>query len=824
MPESAISKLYETLSERHALLRRRLGRNLTQAEKILFAHLDNPEGQELKRGESFLMLRPDRVALQDATAQMAILQFISSGKQRVAVPTTVHCDHLIVARTGAGPDMEVALNDNKEVYDFLSTSASKYGMGFWKPGAGIIHQVVLENYAFPGGLMIGTDSHTPNAGGMGMLAVGVGGADAVDVMAGMPWELLNPKLVGVRLTGSLNGWISGKDVILKMLELLTCAGGTNKIVEYFGPGVESISLTGRATITNMGAELGATCSVFPSDSRTAAYLRATGREGFAALAEKYAAALNADEGVHADAEKYYDQIVEIDLNKLEPMLVGPHTPDLAHPASRMKADQEKEKYPEDVKVCLIGSCTNSSYEDIGRAAHVARQALAKGLKAKAALLVTPGSDQIYATCERDGQLATLKELGATVLANACGPCIGQWKREDVKPEDDASGKANVIITSFNRNFRGRADGFKNTLAFIGSPELVVAKALSGKLAFNPVTDTIISPSGEAVMLEPPIAPELPDDGFMRDDRGFQPPAEDGNSVQVVVAPNSERLQLLEPFTPWDGADVVGAKVLVKALGKCTTDHISAAGKWLRFRGHLNNISNNLLIGATNAFTSEIGKGKNLRTGEGGKSFPDIARDYKANGIRWVVVGDANYGEGSSREHAALEPRFLGGAAIITKSFARIHETNLKKQGLLPLTFANPADYEKVRETDVIDIVGLKTFAPSKPLEAVLHHEDGSTETISLKHSFNNEQIAWFKAGSALNLLKKMDGKPVSARKAQTAVPKVAPKKTVAKKAKPVAKKAVKVKVKTPAKKKVAKAKPAKAAKKKVKKAGKAKKR
>jgi len=786
-----LQKLFKTFSERHNLLRRRLSRNLTMAEKILFAHLDQPETQELKRGESFLMLRPDRVALQDATAQMAILQFISSSKKRVAVPTTVHCDHLIIGRAGAAPDMEVALRDNKEVFDFLATSAKKYGMGFWKPGAGIIHQVVLENYAFPGGLMIGTDSHTPNAGGMGMLAIGVGGADAVDVMAAMPWELLNPRLIGVKLTGKLNGWTSPKDVILKMLEKLTCAGGTNKIVEYFGEGVASISLTGRGTITNMGAELGATTSVFPFDQRTVDYLNATFRADIAAEALKYSASINADADVHANAAKYYDQVIEIDLTTLEPMLVGPHSPDIAHAASEMKAHQQKENYPDEVKVGLIGSCTNSSYEDIGRAAHVARQAMNKGIKPKAPLLVTPGSDQVYATLMRDGQLQTLTDFGATVLANACGPCIGQWKREDIKAESPESKKPNVIVTSFNRNFRGRNDGFAATMAFIGSPELVVAKTLAGSLSFNPVTDTLDSPNGP-VKLDPPFSEDLPPKGFVRDEKGFQPPApaKESEKVQVVVAPNSERLQLLAPFDPWDGKDITGTRVLVKALGKCTTDHISAAGKWLKFRGHLDNISNNLLIGATNAFSNEIGKGKNLRTGETGKSYPDVARDYKANGIKWVVIGDNNYGEGSSREHAALEPRFLGGVAIITKSFARIHETNLKKQGMLPLTFANPADYDKIREDDTIDLTGLTTLAPNKWVTMVATHSDGTQDLISLKHTFNAEQILWFKAGSALNLLKLMEKSAVAATKA-----------------KPVAKVALAVKPKPTAQAKVAKAKP-----------------
>ena len=752
---AAIRTLYSTLNQRHAALRARLGRDLTQAEKILFSHLSDPAHQELKRGESFLMLHPDRIALQDATAQMAILQFISSGKKRVAVPTTVHCDHLIIGRTGAEADMQVAMRDNKEVFDFLATSSQKYGMGFWKPGSGIIHQVVLENYAFPGGLMIGTDSHTPNAGGMGMLAIGVGGADAVDVMAGMPWELLNPKLIGVKLTGALNGWTSAKDVILKMLELLTCAGGTNKIVEYFGPGVESISLTGRGTITNMGAELGATTSVFPFDKRTVTYLEATFRKEIAAEALKHLEALNADPAVHANPEKYYDQVIEINLDTLEPMLVGPHSPDIAHAASEMKAHQLKENYPDAIKVGLIGSCTNSSYEDIGRAAFVARQAISAGIKPKVHLFVSPGSDQIHSTMMRDGQLQTLQEMGATILANACGPCIGQWKREDVKDEDGSSKIPNVIVTSFNRNFRGRNDSHAATLAFIGSPELVVAKVLAGSLSFNPITDTIPGPNGP-VKLNAPSAPELPANGFVRDEKGFQAPAADGSAVAVNVDVNSKRLQLLAPFAEWDGKDVVDARILVKALGKCTTDHISAAGKWLQFRGHLDNISNNLLIGATNAFSKEIGTGKSQRTGETGIAYPAIARDYKANGIEWVVFGDHNYGEGSSREHAALEPRFLGGRAIIVKSFARIHETNLKKQGMLPLTFANPADYDKVQEADKVSLIDLAKLAPGKQVICILKHGDGTSDSIQLNHTYNAEQIEWFKAGSALNLMKKMD--------------------------------------------------------------------
>ena len=750
-----VKKLYATLPAKLQRLRRKMGRPLTMAEKIVYSHLDDIEGQDIERGKSFLMLRPDRVAMQDATAQMAILQFISSGRKRAAVPSTVHCDHLIMARNGVGPDMELALKENEEVFHFLSTAAKKYGLGFWKPGSGIIHQVILENYAFPGGLMIGTDSHTPNAGGMGMLAVGVGGADAVDVMVGMPWELLCPKLVGVRLSGKLGGWTSGKDLILKMLELMTCAGGTNKIIEYFGPGVASVSLTGRGTVTNMGAELGATTSLFPYDSRTGAYLSATRRKPIADGAARQGAHLNADPEVHTHPEKYFDEVIEIDLDKLEPMLVGPHSPDLAHHASTMKQDMEQAHYPEEIKVCLIGSCTNSSYEDIGRAAHIAAQAEAKGIrKFRVPLLVTPGSDQVFKTLERDGQLAALKKMGATILANACGPCIGQWKRDDVSPEDEKSGKPNVIVTSFNRNFRGRNDSFKSTLAFIGSPELVVAKALSGQLSFNPNTDAVRNDSGAEVRLDPPVAPDLPEKGYVFDDTGFQKPAASGTRVSLSVAPTSDRLQLLEPFAPWDGQDLTGARVLLKAKGKCTTDHISAAGKWLKFRGHLDNISNNLYLGAANAFTGEAGAGQNLRTGEMSKLYPEIARDYKAHGIPWIVVGDSNFGEGSSREHAALEPRHLGGRAVIVRGFARIHETNLKKQGLLALTFAHEVDYDKVREDDTVSISGLKSFAPGRPLMLVLQHTDGSRDECELKHSYNAEQVEWFKAGSALNIIKK----------------------------------------------------------------------
>lgn len=782
---------YETLPERVRNVRSKLGRPLTMTEKVLYSHLEDIGGQAIERGKSFLMLNPDRVAMQDATAQMAILQFISSGRKAVAVPTTVHCDHLIRAQKGVDQDMAVALKENKEVFEFLSSAARNYGMGFWKPGAGIIHQVVLENYAFPGGLMIGTDSHTPNAGGMGMLAVGVGGADAVDVMVGMPWELLCPKLVGVRLTGKLSGWTSGKDVILKMLELLTCAGGTNKIIEYFGPGVGSISLTGRGTVTNMGAELGATTSVFPCDERTAAYLRATRRKDVAEWALANRASINADAEVHKDPKKYYDEFIEIDLDKLKPRITGPHTPDKVRPVSQMQSDIEKEGYPQELKVGLIGSCTNSSYEDIGRAAHVARQALAKGLKSKVPLLITPGSDQVYDTLERDGLLKPLREIGGTILANACGPCIGQWKREDVQmdaPKAGDQGEGTAIVTSFNRNFRGRNDGLKQTLAFITSPELVVAMSLSGKLGFDPERDAV---NGGGVKLEAPYSDDMPAKGYQFNDSGFQAPAAKGGGA-VAVKSGSDRLQLLEPFAPWEGSDLSGLRVLVKAQGKCTTDHISAAGKWLTYRGHLDNISNNLFLGAVNAFTGETGAGTNQRNGEKGKSFPEIARDYKAHGIGWVAFGDHNYGEGSSREHAALEPRHLGGRAVIVRSFARIHETNLKKQGMLALTFANPADYDKVRESDTVAITGLKTFAPGKPLTVTLTHADGSSESFPVKHSYNAEQIAWFKAGSALNIIRKNFSAAAGAVSAGKAAAKP---KAIKKKAKPAAKKAVATKKK-----------------------------
>lgn len=742
-----VKNTYAKSRERLQTIRTRLNRPLTLAEKIVFGHLDDPKGQELNRGKSFLLLRPDRVAMQDATAQMAMLQFMLAGKDEAAVPSTVHCDHLIQAHIDGTTDLNTAKKENKEVYDFLATASSRYNIGFWKPGAGIIHQVVLENYAFPGGLMIGTDSHTPNAGGLGMVAVGVGGADASDVMAGLPWEVKNPEIIGVHLKGKMNGWTSAKDVILKLCGLLTTKGGTDKIIEYFGEGCQSISATGKGTITNMGAELGATCSVFPFDSRMADYLTATGRETLAKLAAENKDLLAADAEVAANPTKFYDQVIEIDLTTLEPHLVGPHSPDIAHPISKMAEHAKSNNWGTKLSAALIGSCTNSSYEDIGRAAFVARQALEAGMKMPQQFIVTPGSEQIKKTIERDGLLKTFNDVGATMMSNSCGPCIGQWKRDDVK-----EGTANTIVTSFNRNFRGRQDSNPETLAFIGSPEMVMALGIAGRLDFNPVTDELKAPNGKTFKLQPPVADDLPKKGFVADPDGYQAPA--GKNAVVAVAPTSDRLQLLEPFKKWDGNDeLADCLVLVKAKGKCTTDHISPAGKWLKYRGHLDNISNNMLLGAVNAFTGTPGKGKNVLTGEKDLEFSQIARSYKAKGAKWVVVGDENYGEGSSREHAAMSPRHLGGVAVITKSFARIHETNLKKQGALPLTFANPADYDKVREDDKVTIKGLKTFAPGKNLQAVLKHADGTSETIELKHSFNSEQIKWFEAGSALNKLR-----------------------------------------------------------------------
>jgi aconitate hydratase len=747
-----VSNVYDQTRKRLAVVRERLGRPLTLAEKVLFGHLADPAGQEFERGEATLALRPDRVAMQDATAQMAILQFMQAGREETAVPTTVHCDHLLLAHKGADYDKPHALDVNKEVYEFLSSSAARYKMGFWKPGSGIIHQIVLENYAFPGGLIIGTDSHTPNGGGLGMVACGVGGADAVDVMVGLNWEVKDPRLIGVKLTGELSGWTAPKDVILNLLGTLTVKGGTNAIVEYFGPGAEALSCTGKGTITNMGAELGATTSIFPYDQRMATYLKATRRADLAELADANQDLLTADPEVLADPADFYDQIIEIDLSTLEPHLVGPHSPDIAHPVGRMAADTEAEGYPEKLTAALIGSCTNSSYEDICRATDVAKQAMAKGLKMKTSLWVSPGSDQIFETIKRDGQLAALEEVGATVLTNACGPCIGQWQRDDIK-----EGDVNSIVTSFNRNFKKRADGNPQTHAFIGSPEVVMAYGLAGTLKFNPLTDALTNEDGEPVTLDAPaVADELPPEGFVVSTDGYQGPPADSTGVKVIVNPGSERLALLEPFSAWNGKDYQGLPLLIKALGKCTTDHISMAGPWLKYRGHLDNISNNMLIGAVNAFNEQTNSVKDQLSGQYGE-VPAVARHYKAEGLRWVVVGDENYGEGSSREHAAMCPRHLGCAAVVVRSFARIHETNLKKQGVLPLTFIDPSDYDKVKEDDQLDIVGLKDLAPDNPVKMVLHHAGGGTDEIMLGHTLTVEQVAWFKAGSALNMIKEANG-------------------------------------------------------------------
>ncbi|MCB9025498.1 MAG: aconitate hydratase [Bdellovibrionaceae bacterium] len=743
-----VKKVYATTRQRLDVVKKRLNRPLTLAEKVLYGHLDSPETQDLTRGSSFLLLQPDRVAMQDATAQMALLQFMLAGREESAVPATVHCDHLIRAYKGMEEDMKTAMDENREVFDFLSTVSSRYHIGFWKPGAGIIHQVVLENYAFPGGLMIGTDSHTPNAGGLGMVACGVGGADASDVMAGLPWEVKNPKIVGVHLKGKMSGWTSAKDVILKLCGVMTVKGGTNKIVEYFGEGCESISCTGKATITNMGAELGATCSIFPFDSRMSTFLKTTKRDELAKLAEQNNDILTADKEVIASPKEFYDEVIEIDLNKLEPHLVGPHSPDAARPLSQVKAEAEKQGWPVELSAALIGSCTNSSYEDIGRATHVAKQALKMGHKMPQQFMVSPGSSQIKKTIERDGQMAVLNEVGATVLSNACGPCIGQWKRDDFK-----KGQVNTIVSSFNRNFRGRNDANPDTLSFIASPEITMALGLAGRLDFDPKRDELKMANGKSFKFEEPSAPELPSNGFVSDPEAYQAPQ--GKTVDVVVNPKSDRLQLLEPFKAWEGEDLTDLLVLCKAVGKCTTDHISPAGPWLKYRGHLDNISNNLLLGATNAFTKEPGRGNNLLNKEKNLEIQKVARDYKAKGKNWVIIGDENYGEGSSREHAAMSPRQLGGRAVIVKSFARIHETNLKKQGVLALTFAKPSDYDKIKEEDRLDIVGLKDFSPGKQLQLVLTHVDGNKESIPLSHSYNEEQIKWFQAGSALNLLRSL---------------------------------------------------------------------
>ncbi|WP_295233826.1 aconitate hydratase [Sediminibacterium sp.] len=744
-----IKKVYAEMPAKVDNARKVLGRPLTLSEKILFAHLHADQTlANFERGNSYVDFAPDRVAMQDATAQMALLQFMQAGRKQAAVPSTVHCDHLITAKNEAKKDLEVANAESKEVYDFLASVSNKYGIGFWKPGAGIIHQVVLENYAFPGGMMIGTDSHTVNAGGLGMIAVGVGGADACDVMAGLPWELKWPKLIGVKLTGKLSGWTAPKDVILKVAGILTVKGGTGAIVEYFGEGAVAMSCTGKGTICNMGAEIGATTSTFGYDDSMSRYLKATGREEVANLADGIKAHLNADAEVYESPEKFFDQVIEINLSELEPHLNGPFTPDLATPISKMKEAAAANGWLTKVEVGLIGSCTNSSYEDISRAVSLARQAAEKGLKPKAQYTITPGSEQVRYTIERDGFLEVFDKIGATVFANACGPCIGMWDRVGAEKQE-----RNTIVHSFNRNFAKRADGNPNTMAFVASPELVTALAIAGDLTFNPLTDTLTNEKGEQVKLDEPTGMELPPRGFAVEDAGYQAPAEDGSSVNVKVDQVSKRLQLLDPFAAWEGTDLKGLKLLIKAKGKCTTDHISMAGPWLKFRGHLDNISNNMLIGAVNFFNEKTDNVKNQLTGEYG-AVPATQRAYKAAGIGSIVVGDENYGEGSSREHAAMEPRHLGVRAILVKSFARIHETNLKKQGMLALTFNNKADYDKIQEDDVINIEGLTSFAPETPLTIVLQHKDGSEDQIVVNHTYNAQQIEWFKAGGALNIIRK----------------------------------------------------------------------
>jgi len=744
-----ISKVYAAMPARVAAAREKLGRPLTLTEKILYSHLwEGGISETYERGKSYVDFAPDRVAMQDATAQMALLQFMQAGRPKVAVPSTVHCDHLITAKIDAETDLKTANEESREVYDFLASVSNKYGIGFWKPGAGIIHQVVLENYAFPGGMMIGTDSHTVNAGGLGMIAIGVGGADACDVMAGLPWELKWPKLIGVKLTGKLNGWTAPKDVILKVAGILTVKGGTGAIVEYFGEGAINMSCTGKGTICNMGAEIGATTSTFGYDDSMERYLRATGRAEIADMANGIREHLTADADVYANPEKYFDQVIEINLSELEPHLNGPFTPDLATPVSKMKEVAAANGWPTKVEVGLIGSCTNSSYEDISRAVSLARQVADKDLKTKAEFTITPGSEQVRYTIERDGFLDVFDKIGATVFANACGPCIGMWDRMGAEKQEK-----NTIVHSFNRNFAKRADGNPNTFAFVASPELVTALAIAGDLTFNPLTDTLIHEKGEQVKLDPPSGDELPAKGFDVEDPGYQAPAADGSSVQVKVSPTSNRLQLLDPFAAWEGTDLKGLRLLIKAKGKCTTDHISMAGPWLKFRGHLDNISNNLLIGAINAFNDKANEVRNQLSGAYG-AVPATQRAYKAAGIGTLVVGDENYGEGSSREHAAMQPRHLGVRAVLVKSFARIHETNLKKQGMLALTFANKEDYDKIRENDTIDILGLTSFAPGVPLQVVLHHEDGSSDTITVNHSYNEQQIEWFKAGGALNIIRR----------------------------------------------------------------------
>lgn len=746
-----IKKVYAQIAERVDKAREITGKPLTLSEKILYSHLwDGNPNKAFQRGKDYVDFAPDRIACQDATAQMALLQFMQAGKKTVAVPTTVHCDHLIQAKQGAVPDLKRANETSNEVFDFLESVSNKYGIGFWKPGAGIIHQVVLENYAFPGGMMIGTDSHTVNAGGLGMVAIGVGGADAVDVMAGMAWELKFPKLIGVKLTGELNGWTASKDVILKVAGILTVKGGTGAIVEYFGPGAKNLSCTGKGTICNMGAEIGATTSTFGYDDAMERFLRATDREDIADEANKIREYLTGDDEVYANPEKYFDQVIEIDLTTLRPHLNGPFTPDLATPVGELGEKAKKNDWPIKVDWGLIGSCTNSSYEDLTRAASIAQQAIDKKLKPKSDFGINPGSEQIRFTAERDGLLEVFENLGATIFTNACGPCIGQWDRSDRKGDEK-----NTIVHSFNRNFSKRADGNPNTHAFVGSPEMVAAIAISGRLDFDPMNDTLLNEDGQEVKLDVPVGLELPPKGFEVDDNGYLAPKEDGSSVDVKVAKDSERLQLLEPFVPIKDSELQGVKLLIKAFGKCTTDHISMAGPWLRYRGHLDNIANNTLIGAVNAYNKKTNFVKNQLTGEYG-GVPDVQRQYKAKGIKTIVVGDHNYGEGSSREHAAMQPRFLGVAAVLVKSFARIHETNLKKQGMLGLTFANEADYDKIQEDDTFNFVDIADFAENKPLTIEIVHNDGNTETIKVNHTYNDAQIKWYREGSALNLIKKQN--------------------------------------------------------------------
>ena len=743
-----VSNVYLKLKNNIVKYRNLVGRPLTLSEKILSGHLNEIDDTVFTGGKDYVFLKPDRVALQDVTGQMVMLQFMQAGLKQTALPTTVHCDHLIRAEVQGDIDMKVSLDENSEVFKFLQSASAKYGCGFWKPGAGIIHQVVLENYAFPGGLMIGTDSHTPNAGGLGMVAIGVGGLDAAETMAGLPWELLYPKKIGVKLTGELNGWTAPKDIILKVADELTVSGGTNAIVEYFGPGTKSISCTGKATITNMGAEIGATCSIFPYDERMETYLNYTNREGIAQLANQNKESLVADPEVESNPEKFFDRVIEINLSTLEPHIVGPHTPDLARTITELSDDVKSKDYTDPISVALIGSCTNSSYEDMSRAASLAEQAKAKGIKAKIPLLVTPGSEQIRGTIERDGQMASLLDIGATVLANACGPCIGQWNRPELEKDQQ-----NTIVTTFNRNFPGRNDGKRNTLNFIGSPEMIIALALGGRLSFNPLKDDLIASDGTKFKLEPPKpAPEVPEEGFMRPEGIFIAPPSNSDDIEVLIDPNSKRLQRLEPFPKWDGKDFENIPIMVKAKGKCTTDHISPAGAWLSLRGHLDNLSDNMLLGAVNAFNDQVGQGKNVLNNNQ-ESFSQIARQYKEKQMRWVIVADNNYGEGSSREHAAMTPRFLGCAAVITKSLARIHETNLKKQGILALTFSNPEDYEKILEDDRISLLDLNELAPDKQVRCVISHSDGEKEEILLNHSYNKSQIEWFKSGSALNVLR-----------------------------------------------------------------------